>query len=234
MIIVTGISSGIGKATVEFYLHKGEQIVGIGRSNSFTHPRFKFIKCDFSNLKEVSKLTFDFNTREKVTLINNAGIIGSINRISEQEISDIESVLTVNAIAPLLLTQKILQSLSLEVPIDIVNISSGAGRRPIASWTSYCASKAAMDMFSQTILLEEQERKRPIRVYSVAPGVVDTNMQENIRNANSSTFSSLGSFIDLKKNNELSSPKVVVQKLAHLLSLPYTNQVIYSLRDVNQ
>src|SRR5690606_9251492 len=107
----------------------------------------------------------------------------------------------VNTIAPMLLCQFVLQHYPLDRPLTIVNISSGAGRRPIPGWAAYCTSKAALDMYSQTIYLEEKERNRNIRVYSVAPGVVDTPMQETIRKSDPSTFSSLHSFILLKENN---------------------------------
>lgn len=230
MILITGVSSGIGLALVHEYIERGHEVVGIGRRNNFEHKNYSFIHCDLSNINEVKRLNMDFSKEKSITLINNAGVIGNIQRIAEQNTSDIEEVLNVNTIAPMLLSYKLLQ---LAIPdTTIVNISSGAGKRPIASWASYCASKAAIDLFSETIYLEEQERGKSTKVYSVSPGVIDSPMQEKIRSAGSSNFSSLDNFVALKEQNNLESPKVVAKKLIALLERPYLGDVVCSLRDV--
>ncbi len=164
-------------------------------------------------------------------MINNAGVIGQIERISEQVQSDIVSTLQVNSIAPMILCQFVLRSFPDTSPLTIVNISSGAGKRPIPGWASYCASKAALDLFSRTIYLEEKEKNRLLRVYSVAPGVVDTPMQEQIRRADPNSFSAHPLFLALKEKNELTSVEKVVEKLMALLSKPYDGEVIYSLKE---
>lgn len=231
MIIITGVSSGIGKALALDYLERGNKVIGIGRTNVIDHENYSFLKCDLSQTCEIEKLTFDLYDVDSLTLINNAGALGRIERLSEQTESDVVEVMTINAIAPMLLTQKVLKSYPIEKEFTLINISSGAGKRAIPSWASYCASKAALDLFSQTILEEELERSRKIKVYAVSPGVVDTVMQEKIRSASLPTFSSLQTFIDLKKENNLTSVMEVVEKLHLMLRLPYQNQVLYSLRD---
>lgn len=231
MIIITGVSSGIGKALALNYLKKGEKVIGIGRTNGIEHNNYSFQQCDLSQTKEIENLRFDFFDFDSVTLINNAGVIGNIERLSEQTHSDVEEVLTVNSIAPMLLTQKLLKFCPIDKEFILINISSGAGKRAIPSWTSYCASKAALDLFSQTVLEEELERGRKIKVYAIAPGVVDTSMQEKIRSASSPTFSSLQSFIDLKQQDKLASVDNVVKKITILLQEPYENEVLFSLRD---
>lgn len=231
MIIITGVSSGIGKALALNYLKKGEKVIGIGRTNGIEHNNYSFQQCDLSQIKEIENLCFDFFDYDSVTLINNAGVLGNIERLSEQTHSDVEEVLTVNSIAPMLLTQKLLKFCPIDKEFILINISSGAGKRAIPSWASYCASKAALDLFSQTVLEEELERSRKIKVYAIAPGVVDTSMQEKIRSASSPTFSSLQSFIDLKQQDKLVSVDNVVKKITILLQEPYENEVLYSLRD---
>jgi len=231
MVIITGVSSGIGKALTLDYLSRGEKVIGIGRKNSIVDPNFEFVSCDLSKPDAIENLKFNFSETKELTLINNAGVLGKVARLSEQEKADAKEVLTVNAIAPILLTHKILRLFPKNFPFIIVNISSGAGKRAIPSWASYCASKAALDLFSLTLLEEELELGRNIKIYAVSPGVVDTRMQDQIRLSNPSTFSSLQTFIQFKKNNELYSVEVVVQKLRNLLNQPYSNEVIHSLRD---
>lgn len=230
-VIITGISSGIGYALTQYYLEQNQRVIGIGRKNSIQHPNLFFFERDLSQNTDFRFLKKEIENSEDIILINNAGVIGNIERISEQQHSDIPHTIQVNTIAPMLLCQQVLRMTPLELPLTIINISSGAGRRPVPGWAGYCASKAALDLFSQTIYLEEKERNRNIKVYSVAPGVVDTPMQETIRNANPETFSSLESFISLKKNDELTDLATVVQKMQLLLSEPYSGSVIYSLRD---
>ncbi len=232
LVIITGISSGIGFALARHYLEAGNNVIGIGRRNPFRHDRLIFFEKDLSQTTDFSFLEEPVSGTDELLLFNNAGVIGNVQRISEQQHSDIVSTIQVNTIAPMLLCQFVLQHYPLKRPLTIVNISSGAGRRPIPGWAAYCASKAALDMYSQTIYLEEKERNRNIRVYSVAPGVVDTPMQETIRKADPSTFSSLHSFIQLKENDELTDLKTVIGKMQTLLSTPYSGEVIYSLRDI--
>ena len=231
MIIITGVSSGIGKELALDYLNKGEVVIGIGRTNVISHENYRFMECDLGQPESLKKLQFDFSTCESLTLINNAGAVGRIERLSEQKNSDVEEVITLNTIAPMLLTQKILKEFPLDKELTLINISSGAGKRAIPSWASYCASKAALDIFSQTVLEEELERFRKIKVYSVSPGVVDTGMQEKIRSASLPTFSSWQTFIDLKEQYNLYTTADVVIKLNALLEVPYSNQAIHSLRD---
>lgn len=231
-VVITGVSSGIGYALANHFLSEGNKVVGIGRTNSIQQDNFTFYKHDLAVTTDFSFLENAIKTSKELILINNAGTIGNIERISEQVNSDIEQTIRVNTIAPMLLCQYVLQKFSIELPLTIINISSGAGKHPIPSWASYCASKAAIDLFSQTIYLEEQERSRNIKVYSVSPGVVDTSMQEKIRNANHTTFSSLNSFIELKEQDKLTSLDTIVKKMKVLLEKKYSDEIIYSLRDI--
>lgn len=232
-IIITGISSGIGHALAQHYLKQQVKIVGIGRKNNIHHEKLTFFERDLATTTDFSFLKDTIHESEELMLINNAGVIGNIERISEQQQSDISETIQINTVVPMLLCQYVLQQFEIKKPLTIVNISSGAGRRAIPSWASYCASKAALDLFSQTIYLEEKERGRIIRVYSVAPGVVDTPMQEKIRNAKFSTFSALNSFIELKDKNQLTDVDTLILKFEKLFSKEYNGEVIYSLREIS-
>lgn len=233
IIIITGVSSGIGRAFVEHYLAAGEKVIGLGRKNDIQHDNYTFFLCDFLQPLDFQFLKPLIEKSQEILLINNAGVIGNVERISEQNISDIQEVMQVNAIAPMLLCQFVLQHFPIHFPLTIINISSGAGKNPLPSCASYCASKAALDLFSRTIYLEETERNRAIKVYSVAPGVVDTPMQLKMRSSNEQSFSSVSKFKTYHIQNELYSPAIVVQKMMVLLAKNYTGEIIYSLRDIS-
>lgn len=229
-VFITGISSGIGKAFLEYYLKQDNVVTGIGRTKPQVEGNYSFLECDFSNLSEVKSLSLKSKENE-LLLINNAGTIGAIQRVSDQHMSDLDEVMTVNAITPMLLCQKIIQE-NKGKKITLLNISSGAANRAIPSWAGYCSSKIALDRFSETLQLEEEEKQSGTRVYSVAPGVVDSKMQEKIRCATPVDFSSLSNFKTLHENNELLQPYLVVSKLVKLLSTENKTRVVYSINDL--
>lgn len=229
-IYITGVSSGIGEALAKLYLAAGHSVTGIGRSHSLQDPLFSFISLDLADLNAVNAVQFDRSLSEAI-LINNAGQIGAIQRISEQEESDIEHVMTINAIAPMLLCQQFLQQFPIATHLTIVNISSGAANRAIPAWASYCASKIALDRFSETIQLEETERGRSVKIYAVAPGVIDTPMQEKIRAASFTDFSSHSNFVQLKATNELASPEEIALKICRLISNSKEDKVVQTLKE---
>jgi benzil reductase ((S)-benzoin forming) len=80
--------------------------------------------------------------------------------------------------------------------------------------------------------LEERELGKSTKVYSVAPGVIDTDMQIQIRSTNENAFSSLENFQNLKSENKLETPERIALKLDKLLSFDYKDEVIFSLNDV--
>lgn len=230
-VIVTGVSRGLGAAIAKAFLEEGHEVIGIGRDTEISHPAFAFMKLDLSKHEAVEAFEFPELHAEAVILINNAGILGEVKRISAMDSDHSGTVMQVNVVAPIQLTAKVARLCGDKIPFTLVNISSGAGKRPIPSWAAYCASKAALDLFSETFYLEEQELGRKTRVYSLAPGVVDTDMQRNIRTSDPADFSSVDSFRNLKENGELSAPGEVAQKLIHLLRKPYNGQVVCSVRE---
>ncbi|MFK7785716.1 MAG: SDR family NAD(P)-dependent oxidoreductase [Crocinitomicaceae bacterium] len=231
MIFITGVSRGLGKAIAELYLSKGERVTGIGRSADIKDENFTFVQCDLSDLNAVRNLEFP-TLNEPITLINNAGIIGEISRISEMENSDIERVLNVNVSAPVILNHNIYSNVANKDLFTLVNISSGAANRAIPSWASYCASKAALNMHTETFFLEEQEKGNAPRVYAVAPGVIDTGMQDQIRSANPDNFSALDNFKSLKEDGKLFSSEDAASRLFQLLHTDYVGDIFHDLRNV--
>jgi benzil reductase ((S)-benzoin forming) len=233
MIIITGVSRGVGKATAELFLEKGEDVIGIGRRNSIQHPNYQFHELDLQNPSEIDGLDLEV-PEEKVTLINNAGIIGNIKRITDQDNWDLPQVLDVNVVAPMLLAKKIYQGIEQKSNFRLVNISSGAANRAIPSWAAYCASKAALNMLSQSFYVEEREKGNHVEVYAVSPGIIDTDMQKKIRASKSEDFSSVEKFINMKENNELYSPEECARRLYGLLENKYLGEILCDLRNIEQ
>ncbi len=234
MVIITGTSKGIGKAIAENYLSLGEKVVGIGRNHTLSHPNYSPVVCDLGDPNLVEQISFpDFN-EEPIIFIHNAGILGKVDYFEKLDSNEIGQVMQVNLFAGAVILQKLLKQIPKPTSFKCVFISSGAGRNPIASWASYCASKAAVDLFCQTIQLEEQQLGRnDFHCISVAPGVVDTDMQVGIRTSSETSFSEVARFKEYKDSNQLYSPELVAKKLFKLVHETSLQQVLYSLRDIN-
>ncbi len=231
---ITGTSSGIGKALAETLLKHNHQVIGLSRKQSIKHANYTHIAIDLSDLKQVKAFEFSANVKDNIILVNNAGTIGPILPVGRLVADEIIKLNNLNITAPQILCNQFIQKYQANIKqsYQIINISSGAGKRPIDAWANYCASKAAIDLFTQTIEIELKERgKNNWRVFSIAPGVVDTPMQAFIRNANPKAFLNLQRFIDLKESNSLVSAGDVAIKLMEIIGNP--NQFDNTLVSLN-
>jgi NAD(P)-dependent dehydrogenase (short-subunit alcohol dehydrogenase family) len=167
------------------------------------------------------------------TLINNAGLLGRVGPIDGSDPEELAAVLRVGLEAPLLLSSAFLRA-TRSWPIDkrVLNVSSGAGRRAIAGWAAYCAAKAGLDHFSRVTALDEQHRPNPARIVSLAPGVIDTDMQGQIRAADPAGFPDRARFEELKATGQLSSPEAAAKRvLAHLARPDFGTEPVADARD---
>ena len=230
---VTGSSRGIGKALAKALIDAGYRVIGLSRTNDWTAENYQFVSLDLSNLSAVKKFKFE-DTDSDVLLVNNAGTLGEIGPIGEISDQAIEKTMIVNTLSPQILMNRFIDYYQGgSARYHILNISSGAGKRPITSWASYCASKAAIDLFSQTCAEEWNWMERDNWfIHSCAPGVVDTEMQSEIRSSSEEDFKDVDRFKVLKETGELSEPENVAGKLMQLIKAPenYSN-VIVSVRD---
>lgn len=237
---ITGASKGIGKAIAEELLKdKNNSVIGVSRSSTIQHKQYRHQPLDFSDIPAVEhnlqKVFIPYPDAEKLVLINNAGVIGDIGYVGEGMPNErFEFVFDVNVVVPAMLMNTFLQVYQArQVPKVVVNISSGAGQYPIDGWASYCASKAALDMLSLTVQKEQEIRGSGVRVYSLSPGVVDTAMQEHIRESDAAKFSSVEKFIEYKAKGELASPEEVGRKIVSFLDrVEEYNDVIVTVRDM--
>ena len=238
--IITGASKGIGKAIAEELLKDdSSRVVGVSRTTSIKHQNYRHQPMDFSDIEAVEhnlqKVFLSYPEAQKLVLINNAGVLGDIGYVGEGMPNErFEFVFDVNVVVPAMLMNTFLQVYQ-QHPAQkvVVNVSSGAGKYPIDGWASYCASKAAIDMLSQTVQLEQDKRGTNVRVYALSPGVVDTGMQGQIRDSDASRFSTVEKFRDYKANGELASPEEVGRKIVNFLyNTDKYNEVIVSVRDM--
>ena len=165
--------------------------------------------------------TQDATRFERAVLINNAGVIPPIAPLSHSDWGAVSQGLRVGLEAPMLLTSAFLQATEhWELPRRVLNISSGLGRRAIASQATYCAAKAGMDHFSASVALDEANKPNGARICSLAPGVIDTDMQQQLRSADASAFPDVSRFAQLKISGSLTSPEEAAARVLAWLERP--------------
>jgi benzil reductase ((S)-benzoin forming) len=169
---------------------------------------------------------------DSVTLINNAALIPEVAPLAELSARSIADAMRVDLEAPMLLTSAFLRAtLGWRCERKVLNISSGLGRRAMASQAVYCAAKAGMDHFTRCVALEEAQRPRGARVCSLAPGVVDTEMQAQLRSADPSRFPDIDAFVGMKREGALSSPDdAAARVLAMLARADFGNNPVADIR----
>ena len=213
--LITGTGSGIGKALAELLLSAKYIVFGYSRTNQIKHNNFTFTPIDLRNLKEVQKIKFlKVEVAAEVLLVNNAATIGSILPLDKKATTDIINEYNLNLITPTLLSKLFINTYSKNQKI-LINIGSGAATYPIASWSSYCATKSGLDMLTEVI---EKEKHKNLKVFSIHPGVVDTNMQQKIRESDAKYFSLLDKFTAYYNNGELNSADNVAQKIYRIIA----------------
>ena len=161
------------------------------------------------------------------TLINNAGVIPTVTSLSQCPAPEVSQALRVGLEAPMLLMQAFLGSTLAWVeagwrgPRKVLNISSGLGRRAMAAQAPYCAAKAGMDHLSRCVALEETEHPFGAKVVSLAPGVIDTDMQVHLRGASAQHFPDHERFVALHTQGQLTSPDEAARRVLAYLALPH-------------
>lgn len=219
---VSGTSKGIGKALAEELLKSDTNyVIGFSRTNSIKHKHFEFIEIDLTKPEKVMDFRFiNIIDAESISLINNAGMIGHVEHVGLIDNNSIVDVFNININAPAILMNNFIKAYQ-DVPCRklVINISSGVSKYPMESWSAYCSSKSALDMFTSVASLEQRilNPEFPIVLFSVAPGIVDTKMQDEIRNVDKSSFSGVGKFTRYKTENKLDKPLTVAQKLIKLI-----------------
>jgi len=217
-VFITGSSRGMGKALAEKLLQLGHHVVGIGRTHTINHQNYQAVEADLSDteiLKKAEnwfKISGDF---EKVVLVNNAGRLGNIQYVGQQSADDLIKTYTLNLIAPAVLNDAFIKQFQHQNK-TIINISSGAAWNAYDGWSAYCATKAGVAMLGQAIQKENELGNQLTRVYNIAPGIVDTDMQADIRQADHSQFSMLDKFKSLHQEQQLKSTEQVANEM-----LPY-------------
>jgi NAD(P)-dependent dehydrogenase (short-subunit alcohol dehydrogenase family) len=167
-----------------------------------------------------------------VTLINNAAVLAPPGELVAALPADLCDALRASLEAPLVLTAVVLAATAAWTgKRRVLNISSGLGRYAMAGAASYCAAKAGLDHFSRAVALEEAAKPNGARIVSLAPGVIDTDMQVQLRSADPALFGERTRFEQMKLRGGLDSIDAAAAKVvAYLAREDFGHEVVADVR----
>ena len=180
-VLITGGGTGIGRALAE-QLHKlGNQVIITGRraemlqETATANPGIEWTTVDLTDPAAIRNLSACVlkNFPALNVLVNNAGIMRA-ERLVEGNLQDAEEIVATNLLAPIRLTAAMLPHLALQPSAAILNVSSALGFLPLAERATYCATKAAVHSYTQS--LRYQLRATSVEVLELIPPYVQTNL----------------------------------------------------------
>jgi NAD(P)-dependent dehydrogenase (short-subunit alcohol dehydrogenase family) len=236
VVAITGVSRGLGQALLDGLLGldgradldgqpglDGARVVAIGRrfterqralANDRAAGRLTLLTADLSDpgslpTPETFAAVLDGCT--DAALVHNAAVVGPIGPVGTLPAAGLTEAVTVNLIAPVLLTNAFLAAVPTTASrVRIVFVSSGAAQRPVEGWLAYCAGKRGGEAFFDVVAAEAARVDRRVSVAAVNPGVMDTGMQAALREAG---FPDRDRYVDLHRRGELPQPREAARKL---------------------
>jgi NADP-dependent 3-hydroxy acid dehydrogenase YdfG len=179
--VVTGVSRGIGLATVESLLAQGMKVAGWGRTApDVKHENFEFVDCDVRRADSVQmayKQTVEHFGGNVSVLVNNAGL-GRSAKLEDQSLEDWHLMFDTNVNGLFYCTRLVVPGMKEMGEGHIINISSIAGTTGIEEMSAYCATKHAVRGISHS--LYKEVRNYGVKVTCIYPGSVQTNFFDDI------------------------------------------------------
>jgi NAD(P)-dependent dehydrogenase (short-subunit alcohol dehydrogenase family) len=231
LFIVTGSSRGLGAAMAEQLVGPDHTVIGIARraqaglaaeqwTLDLAEPRVA--------VERLQAWLAEHSGWQSATLINNAALLSQPGPLAATDLGELSAALRVGLEAPALLSRAFLAGTAGVPTRRILNISSGLGRRPMAGSVAYCAVKAGLDHLSRALALEEPG----VAIESLAPGVIDTDMQVQLRGADPARFTEQARFQGLKDGGQLQTAAATAATiLRYLLRPDFGKTVISDIRD---
>jgi NAD(P)-dependent dehydrogenase (short-subunit alcohol dehydrogenase family) len=219
--VITGASRGLGAGLARHFAGKGMRLALCARGELPLPGGADVVAERFDIRDETALDTFVANAAARLGAIdlwiNNAGLLAPIAPVRDVSAAAFREHLDVTLTGAFLGTRAYIRHVRAHQRGGVlINVSSGAATKAYEGWGAYCAAKAGLLHLTNCVAAEE--RDSGLRAYSVAPGVVDTAMQQLIRAATPEQFPQVERFKDLKRNDGFNSPEFVAE---HLLSVAF-------------
>lgn len=242
MIWITGASSGIGAALAATVPYEGAHVFDVSRSGGTSGT--EHVPADLSDPAAWAAVEAHLLAQmgdyagKRAIFVHNAGTLDPIGFAGEVRSDRYRRQALLNAAAPLALGHAFLHAVQdFTGESHLLMLSSGAATSPYPGWSAYCGGKAALDMWVRCAGLEQAERARrgrpACRVVAVAPGVVATGMQEQIRATAAVDFPDVGKYRELHESGALRAPEDAARGIWGLLERDLDHGAVVDLRKLD-
>lgn len=240
--IVSGHSRGLGAAIADELLGRGIPVLGLARQGNpalvAQHGgQLAEVALDLADGAALAGLLAGaalgdwIADAEQVLLVNNAGTLQPMGPLPLQEVEAVARAVAVNVAAPLMLAAAFVQAGGARAR-RVLHVSSGAARTAYAGWSVYCATKAALDHHARAV---QMDATPGLRICALAPGVIDTAMQGEIRASTLERFPARDRFAQMQASGGLVAPAECAMHLVdYLLDEDFGREPVADLRDLMQ
>ncbi len=235
LVFISGASSGIGLALARSVPWSPARVFDLSRRGA---PGLEHVKVDLADPAGWAQAAAVFEREisgyrgERVVFVHNAGTLEPMGFAGEVDPDGYRRQVLLNSASPQVLGDAFLRAArATEAPCHVLMISSGAARSVYQGWSAYGAGKAAMDHWVRIAGAEQEQRGGRCRLLSVAPGVIATEMQRQIRAMSEVDFPEVERFRELEAEGALRQPDDVALDLWRLLSRRLPNGAVLDLRE---
>jgi benzil reductase ((S)-benzoin forming) len=235
LIFISGASSGIGLALARSAPWPRSRVIDISRRGA---PGLESFAADLAEPEQWERVAALFAREirgfagERVVFIHAAGSLEPIGFAGEVDAAAYRRSVLLGSACPQLLGDSFLRAArSTRAQCHLVLISSGAAHNVYEGWSAYGAGKAAVDQWARTVGAEQARRGGRVRVLAVAPGIVATPMQEQIRATAAADFPEVARFVEFHEQHELRDPGAVAAEIWALLARDLPNGAVVDLRE---
>lgn len=218
-IIVTGVSRGLGFELFDLLVATSARPIALGRRIDPRHETAAarnacgFVAADLSELPSLEQIDLAGvlpQAADEIVLISNAGVVEPVGTLDTINSASLATAFAINALAPAILARKLLATVGTHgTRLRILNISTGAARRPLPGLAAYCASKAAAVMMLDCLAAERPD----VAVEHIDPGVLDTDMQTTLRGADDQALPVRQMFASFETDAKLRLPRDVAREI---------------------
>jgi NAD(P)-dependent dehydrogenase (short-subunit alcohol dehydrogenase family) len=238
LTMVTGASRGIGAAVAAAAEADGAVVATCNRGRSDAAHQLTADLSDPTTWAELARWYDDLVDRlnpDRCVVVHNAATLTPIGFAGATDPGDYQANVLLNSAAPQVIGSAVLATAHRTgTPTVLVQLTSGAGKTPYPGWSSYCAAKAAVDMWVRAVGTERSEGDQLVRVVAVAPGVVATDMQAEIRTSDVDAFPEVERFQSMHDDGQLADPADVGRRLWELADRgTWTSGEVLDLRELD-
>ena len=231
--IISGASRGLGLDLARHLIDAGHEVINLSRSEGPRIGGMTHFSMDLNELQSIGEIfryalaSVDLVACEEINLINNAAVIYPLGRVEDLDPQEVAMNININLTSVILMCGQFLRiTEGVSGRRTVVNVTSGVARNPKTDWAPYSAAKAGVENLSETI---RRENGSNLRVVDFNPGIMDTDMQADIRRGD---FDGVEDFHKYHAEGALRSTRIVADALVRILTDRRYQNAYYNIVDM--